>query len=108
MRELTIVYGMTETLVTTQTTRDDTLEPRVTTVGPVHPHVEIKLVDLEGHTGAARHAAGDLRAGILQGYWNDPERTRETIDRAGWTHTAISAPWIVTDILSSPAAARTW
>jgi fatty-acyl-CoA synthase len=50
MRELTIVYGMTETLVTTQTTRDDTLEHRVTTVGPVHPHVEIKLVDLEGYT----------------------------------------------------------
>jgi fatty-acyl-CoA synthase len=89
MRDLTILYGMTETLITTQIARDDTLEQRVTTVGRAHPHVEIKLVDLEGHT-VPRGKQGEICARgypVMQGYWNDPERTTDTIDRARWLHT---------------------
>jgi fatty-acyl-CoA synthase len=90
MSEVTIAYGMTETSpVSTQTAVDDALERRVGTVGRVHPHVEVKIVDTEGCV-VPRCAPGELCTrgySVMQGYWNDPEKTAEAIDRAGWMHT---------------------
>ncbi len=90
MREVTIAYGMTETSpVSTQTAHDDPLERRVGTVGRVHPHVEIKIVDGDGRT-VPPGTPGELCTrgySVMLGYWDDPERTAEAIDRAGWMHT---------------------
>jgi fatty-acyl-CoA synthase len=90
MDDVTICYGMTETSpVSTQTGPDDDLERRVSTVGRVHPHVEIKIVDPEGRV-VPRGASGELLTrgySVMLGYWNDPERTAEAIDRANWMHT---------------------
>jgi fatty-acyl-CoA synthase len=90
MREVTIAYGMTETSpVSTQTSCDDPLERRVGTVGRIHPHVEIKIVDGEGRI-VPLGTAGELCTrgySVMLGYWNDAEKTAEAIDRAGWMHT---------------------
>jgi fatty-acyl-CoA synthase len=91
MDEVTICYGMTETSpVSTQTGADDPLERRVSTVGRVHPHVEVKIIDpLDGKV-VPRGDPGELLTrgySVMLGYWNDPERTAEAIDRAGWMHT---------------------
>jgi fatty-acyl-CoA synthase len=90
MSEVTIAYGMTETSpVSFQTSHDDPLERRVATVGRVHPHVEVKIVDAEGRI-VAPGAAGELLTrgySVMLGYWNDDEKTAEAIDRAGWMHT---------------------
>jgi len=90
MREVTIAYGMTETSpVSFQSGVDDPLERRVATVGRVHPHCEVKLVDGEGGI-VPRGTPGELctRAySVMLGYWDDPERTAEAIDAAGWMHT---------------------
>jgi fatty-acyl-CoA synthase len=90
MREVTIAYGMTETSpVSTQTSCDDRLERRVGTVGRIHPHVEIKIVDGEGRI-VPLGTAGELCTrgySVMLGYWNDAEKTAEAIDRAGWMHT---------------------
>ena len=90
MREVTIAYGMTETSpVSTQTSCDEELERRVGTVGRVHPHVEIKIVDAEGRI-VPPGATGELCTrgySVMLGYWDDPERTAEAIDPAGWMHT---------------------
>jgi fatty-acyl-CoA synthase len=91
MDEVTICYGMTETSpVSTQTTADDSLEHRVATVGRVHPHVEIKIVSPATNEVVPRGAPGELCTrgySVMTGYWNDPERTAEAIDVAGWMHT---------------------
>ncbi|MDE2285816.1 MAG: AMP-binding protein [Hyphomicrobiales bacterium] len=90
MREVTIAYGMTETSpVSTQTSCDDPLERRVATVGRVHPHVEIKIVDADGRIVPPGTAGEFCTRGysVMLGYWNDAERTAEAIDRAGWMHT---------------------
>ena len=90
MREVTIAYGMTETSpVSTQTSFDDPLERRVATVGRVHPHVEIKVVDAEGRIVPPGTPGEFCTRGysVMLGYWNDEERTAEAIDRAGWMHT---------------------
>jgi len=91
MDEVTICYGMTETSpVSTQTAVDDDLERRVTTVGRVHPHVEVKIVDPETGRTAATGTPGELCTrgySAMLGYWDDPERTAEAIDRARWMHT---------------------
>jgi fatty-acyl-CoA synthase len=91
MEEVTICYGMTETApVSTQTGADDPLERRVSTVGRVHPHVEIKIVDPIDCKAVPRGEPGELLTrgySVMLGYWNDPERTDEAIDRAGWMHT---------------------
>jgi fatty-acyl-CoA synthase len=91
MDEVTICYGMTETApVSTQTTADDPLERRVSTVGRVHPHVEIKIVDPIDNKVVGRGEPGELLTrgySVMLGYWNDPERTAVAIDRAGWMHT---------------------
>ena len=90
MSEVTIAYGMTETSpVSFQTSHDDPLERRVATVGRVHPHVEVKIVDAEGRI-VAPGAPGELLTrgySVMLGYWNDEEKTAEAIDRAGWMHT---------------------
>jgi fatty-acyl-CoA synthase len=91
MREVTICYGMTETSpVSTQTAADDDVERRVSTVGRVHPHVEIKVVDPEtGKTVPCGEPGEFCTRGysVMRGYWNDPERTAEAIDDEGWMHT---------------------
>ena len=90
MREVTIAYGMTETSpVSFQSSVDDPLERRVGTVGRIHPHVEVKIVDGEGRI-VPPGTAGELCTRgycVMLGYWNDPERTAEAIDRARWMHT---------------------
>jgi len=91
MAEVTIAYGMTETSpVSTQTSADDPLEKRVTTVGRVHPHVEIRIVDPATGETVPRGASGEFQTrgySVMLGYWNDPERTSEAIDTDGWMHT---------------------
>lgn len=91
MDEVTICYGMTETSpVSTQTAADDDLERRVASVGRVHPHVEIQVVDPDGGSVVERGATGELCTrsySVMLGYWDDPERTAEAIDADGWMHT---------------------
>jgi len=91
MDEVTICYGMTETSpVSTQTTADDTLEKRVSTVGQVHPHVEIKIIDPETGEVVPRGTAGELCSRgyiVMLGYWENPEATAEALDSARWMHT---------------------
>ncbi|MGN6570650.1 MAG: AMP-binding protein [Pseudolabrys sp.] len=90
MSEVTIAYGMTETSpVSTQTSFDDPLERRVSTVGRVHPHVEVKIVDTDGRIVPVG-ARGELCTrgySVMLGYWGDTERTAEAIDAARWMHT---------------------
>ncbi len=91
MREVTIAYGMTETSpVSTQTSADDPLEKRVTTVGRVHPHVEIRIADPDTGETMPRGTGGEFLTrgySVMLGYWNDPDRTAEAIDSDGWMHT---------------------
>jgi fatty-acyl-CoA synthase len=91
MREVTICYGMTETSpVSTQTGRDDPLDKRVGTVGRIHPHVEIKIIDAATGRTVPRGATGELCTrgyGVMLGYWRNDEATRGAIDAAGWMHT---------------------
>ena len=91
MSEVTIAYGMTETSpVSTQTSAGDPLKKRVTTVGRVHPHVEIKIVDPETGETVPRGTGGEFRTrgySVMLGYWNDEARTAEAIDTDGWMHT---------------------
>jgi fatty-acyl-CoA synthase len=90
MNEVTIAYGMTETSpVSFQSGTDDPLDRRVSTVGRIHPHVEVKIVDDEGRTVSVG-ATGELCTrgySVMRGYWDDPERTAEAIDAEGWMHT---------------------
>ena len=90
MSEVTIAYGMTETSpVSFQTSCDDPLERRVGTVGRIHPHVEVKIVDAEGRI-VPPGTSGELCTrgySVMLGYWGDEERTAEAIDRARWMHT---------------------
>ena len=91
MREVEIAYGMTETSpVSFQTRLDDPVERRVATVGQIHPHVEVKIVDpATGHT-LPRGAPGELLTrgySVMLGYWADAEATRAAIDAARWMHT---------------------
>ena len=91
MHEVTIAYGMTETSpVSTQTESHDSLEHRTGSVGRVHPHVEIKVVDpFTGETVAPGETGEFCTRGysIMLGYWNDPERTAEAVDAEGFMHT---------------------
>jgi fatty-acyl-CoA synthase len=89
--EMGIAFGMTETSpVTTQVRRDDTLENRCGTVGQVMPHTEIKIADPGMGRTVERGQPGEFRARgymVMRGYWNDPERTAESIDEQRWMHT---------------------
>lgn len=91
MPEVTICYGMTETSpVSTQTAADDSLEHRTATVGRVHPHVTVKVVDPVTGETVRRGETGELCTagyGVMLGYWNDPERTAEAVDTEGFMHT---------------------
>ena len=91
MPEVTICYGMTETSpVSTQSSWDDPLDRRVSTVGRVHPHVEIKIVDPETGAIVPRGVAGELCTrgySVMIGYWGNEAATHEAIDAAGWMHT---------------------
>jgi fatty-acyl-CoA synthase len=89
--EVTICYGMTETSpVSTQTGADDSIDRRVGTVGRVHPHVEVKVVDPENGRVVPRGTAGELCTrgySVMLRYWEMPEKTAEAIDATGWMHT---------------------
>src|SRR3546814_13376400 len=88
--EITIADGMTETSpVSFQGSTADPVERGVSTVGRVHPHVEVKIVDLDGRI-VPRGTRGELCTrgySVMSGYWDDPARTAEAIDEAGWMHT---------------------
>ncbi|HVE95660.1 MAG TPA: AMP-binding protein [Pseudonocardiaceae bacterium] len=91
MTEVTICYGMTETSpVSTQTRADDTLDRRVSTVGRVHPHLEVKIVDPDTCLTVPRGTPGELCTrgySVMLGYWEQPDQTAEVIDQARWMHT---------------------
>ncbi len=91
MTDVTICYGMTETSpVSTQTRADDDLDRRVSTVGQVHPHVEVKIIDPETGRTVPRGTPGEFCTrgySVMLGYWNEPEKTAEAIDSARWMHT---------------------
>jgi fatty-acyl-CoA synthase len=90
MREVTIAYGMTETSpVSFQSDTDDPIERRVATVGRIHPHCEVKVVDAEGRI-VPRGTPGELCTrgyAVMLGYWGDDDLTAEVLDRSGWMHT---------------------
>jgi fatty-acyl-CoA synthase len=90
MRDVTIAYGMTETSpVSFQSATDDPVERRVSTVGRIHPHVEVKVVDLEGRV-VSRGERGELCTrgySVMLGYWDEPEKTADVLDANGWMHT---------------------
>jgi len=91
MDEVSICYGMTETSpVSTQTRTDDALARRVGTVGRVGPHLEIKVVDPATGETVPRGTAGEFCTrgySVMLGYWNQPDKTAEALDGAGWMHT---------------------
>ena len=90
IREVTIAYGMTETSpVSFQSSPQDSLERRVSTVGRIQPHMEAKVIDADGNT-APRGTRGELCTrgyAVMLGYWDDSERTAEAVDGDGWMHT---------------------
>ncbi|WP_280922523.1 AMP-binding protein [Streptomyces sp. KCTC 0041BP] len=91
MTEVSICYGMTETSpVSTQTRADDSVERRVSTVGRVGPHLEVKVVDPATGRTVPRGEPGELCTrgySVMLGYWGEPERTAEAVDAARWMHT---------------------
>ena len=91
MTEVTICYGMTETSpVSTQTRAEDDLDRRVSTVGAVHPHVEVKVVDPDTGLTVPRGTPGEFCTrgySVMLGYWEEPAKTAEAIDAARWMHT---------------------
>ena len=104
MTEVTICYGMTETSpVSTQTTADDDMDRRVSTVGRVHPHVEIKIIDPETGRVLPRNTPGELCTrgySVMLGYWDEPAKTAEAIDAARWMHTGDLAVMDEADYLN--------
>jgi fatty-acyl-CoA synthase len=90
MREVTIAYGMTETSpVSFQSAVNDPLERRVSTVGRIQPHLEVKIVDAEGSI-VPRGQSGELCTrgySVMLGYWGDKEKSADVVDAAGWMHT---------------------
>jgi fatty-acyl-CoA synthase len=94
LREVTIAYGMTETSpVSFQSAVNDPIERRVSTVGRVHPHLEVKIVDSSNRV-VPRGTPGELLTrgySIMLGYWDDPEQSAQAVDSAGWMHTGDMA-----------------
>ena len=90
MSEVTIAYGMTETSpVSFQSGTDDPIDKRVSTVGRIHPHVQVKIIDEDGHV-VPRGERGELCTrgySVMRGYWDEPEKTADAIDAVGWMHT---------------------
>jgi fatty-acyl-CoA synthase len=91
MAGVAICYGMTETSpVSMQTRSDDDLDRRTSTVGQVHPHVEVKIVDPVSGETVPRGEPGELCTrgySVMTGYWDEPEKTAEAVDDEGWMHT---------------------
>ncbi|BBY64982.1 AMP-binding protein [Mycolicibacterium helvum] len=91
MSQVAIAYGMTETSpVSCQTLIDDNLERRTSSIGRVHPHVEIKIVDPGSGRTVPRGEPGEFCTrgySVMLGYWDDPEKTAEAVDSDGWMHT---------------------
>ncbi|MGP4055242.1 AMP-binding protein [Mycobacterium sp. 4D054] len=91
MSEVSIAYGMTETSpVSCQTLIDDDLERRTASIGRVHPHVEIKIVDPQTREVVERGSPGEFCTrgySVMLGYWRDEEKTRQAVDADGWMHT---------------------
>ena len=91
MAEVSICYGMTETSpVSLQTRSDDTIDQKVSTVGRVGPHLEVKIVDPATGLTVPRGVPGELCTrgySVMLGYWNNPEKTAEAIDAGRWMHT---------------------
>ncbi|GAS86528.1 AMP-binding protein [Mycolicibacterium brisbanense] len=91
MSEVAICYGMTETSpVSCQTLIDDDLERRTSSIGRVHPHLEVRIVDPDTGALVERGAPGELCTrgySVMLGYWNEPEKTAQAIDADGWMHT---------------------
>ena len=90
MAQVTIGYGMTETSpISFQSGVDDPLERRVATVGRIHPHVEVKIVDAAGRIVSIGQQGELCTRGysVMRGYWEEPERTRDSLDESGWMHT---------------------
>jgi fatty-acyl-CoA synthase len=91
LSEITIAYGMTETSpVSCQSSTDTPLEKRVSTVGTVQPHIEIKIIDPETGEIVPPGVSGEFCTrgySVMHGYWEDEEKTREAIDAEGWMHT---------------------
>ncbi|WP_312458289.1 AMP-binding protein [Comamonas sp.] len=91
LSEITIAYGMTETSpVSCQSSTDTPLDKRVSTVGKVHPHLEVKIVSPETGETVASGQSGELCTrgySVMHGYWGDEAKTREAIDGDGWMHT---------------------
>jgi len=90
LREITIAYGMTETSpISFQSGLDDPIERRVSTVGRIQPHLEVKVIDAGGRIVPIGQAGELCTRGyaVMRGYWEDEQRTREAIDPAGWMHT---------------------
>ena len=90
MHEVTIAYGMTETSpISFQSGLDDPVERRVSTVGRIQPHLEVKIVDAGGRIVPVGQQGELCTRGyaVMRGYWEDEARTREAIDEAGWMHT---------------------
>jgi fatty-acyl-CoA synthase len=90
MRDITIAYGMTETSpVSFQTGLSDGVDRRVSTVGRVHPHTEVKVVDQDGKV-VPRGVSGEMCTrgySVMLGYWDEPQKTAEVLDQGGWMHT---------------------
>jgi fatty-acyl-CoA synthase len=88
---VTIAYGMTETSpVSAQTRADDDMDRRVSTVGRVHPHVEVKVIDPASGLVLPRGVPGEMCTrgySVMLGYWSEPEKTADVIDAARWMHT---------------------
>ena len=91
MKDVQIAYGMTETSpVSTQTRMGTALEKQVSTVGQIHPHIEVKIIDDATGLVVPIGQPGELCTrgySVMLGYWNDPEKTDEAIDAARWMHT---------------------
>jgi fatty-acyl-CoA synthase len=90
VRELTICYGMTETSpVSFQSAVDDPLERRVSTVGRIHPHLEVKIIDVDGRIVPSGQPGELCTRGysVMRGYWNQADKTAEVLDPARWMHT---------------------
>ncbi len=91
MTEVTVCYGMTETSpVSTQSDCNDPIQKRVSTVGKVHPHIEIKIINPENGHIVAYGEKGEICTrgySVMSGYWDMPEETSKVLDKNGWMHT---------------------
>jgi fatty-acyl-CoA synthase len=111
MRDVTICYGMTETSpVSFQTAADDPLEKRVGSVGRIHPHLEVKVVDESGRI-VPPGTPGELCTrgySVMRGYWNDTDKTAGRSIAGAGCIPAIWPRWTRTAIATSSAGSRTW